>query len=247
MAFITPHSCVSLCICVCKDKNRDSVRKSWSNLSMPLTTPPLTTPPLATPPLTTPTANMSRSPQKQQSGVTAPSPGRPPQREKPSPRPSTPKQLWSSSGGDVGNLRPSRTVPEGLSLCLIGPQSAGGPEGDHGGLTPSQPHPQTLGQSRASPNTECVGSPTAQRPTAVTTDAEDAVRILAEKRRQAREQREREEEQREREEEERQVKEKIRREEDERREVEERRQKQREEESRKKEEAERVRTERETL
>ncbi|XP_042156487.1 ensconsin [Oncorhynchus tshawytscha] len=129
------------------DKNRDSVRKSWSNLSMPLTTPPLTTPPL-----TTPTDKMSRSPRKQQSRVTAPSPGRPPQREKPPPRPSTPKQLWSSSGGDVGNLRPSRTVPEGLSLCLIGPQAAGGPEGDHES-DPSQPHPPTLGQSRASPST----------------------------------------------------------------------------------------------
>ncbi|XP_031656520.1 ensconsin-like isoform X1 [Oncorhynchus kisutch] len=124
------------------DKNRDSVRKSWSNLSMPLTTPPLTTPPL-----TTPTDKMSRSPRKQQSRVTAPSPGRPPQREKPSPRPSTPKQLWSSSGGMWGTSGPVGRCQEGLSLCLIGPQAAGGPEGDHGGLTPSQPHPQTLGQS----------------------------------------------------------------------------------------------------
>ncbi|XP_045551456.1 ensconsin isoform X8 [Salmo salar] len=62
------------------DKHKDFVRKSWSNLSLPLTTPPLTTPPLTTPPLTTPTAKRFRSPGKQQSSVTAPSPGRPPQK-----------------------------------------------------------------------------------------------------------------------------------------------------------------------
>ena len=43
---------------------------------------------------------------------------------------------------------------------------------------------------------ECVGSPPAHKPSAGTTDAEEATRILAEKRRQAREQREREEEER---------------------------------------------------
>lgn len=192
------------------DKHKDFVRKSWSNLSLPLTTPPLTTPPLTTPPLTTPTAKRFRSPGKQQSSVTAPSPGRPPQKlslppsrppQKLSPRPSTPKQLRSPIGEDLGNLRPSRTVPE--SLSLIGLQ-AGGPERDQGAMTPSQPRPQSLGQPKASTDTkdtlsavsESVGSSQAHKPTAGTTDPEEATRVLAEKRRQAREQRERGEERR---------------------------------------------------
>uniref|UniRef100_A0A8K9UYY7 Ensconsin-like n=1 Tax=Oncorhynchus mykiss TaxID=8022 RepID=A0A8K9UYY7_ONCMY len=189
------------------DKHKDFVRKSWSNLSLPLTTPPLTTPPL-----TTPTAKRFRSPGKQQSRVTAPSPGRPPQKlslppsrppEKLSPRPSTPKQLRSPRGEDLGNLRPSRTVPE--SLSLIGLQ-AGGPEGDQGAVTPSQPRPQSLGQPKACPSTdtkdtlssvsESVGSSPAHKSTTGTTDPEEATRVLAEKRRQAREQRERGEERR---------------------------------------------------
>ncbi|XP_029598847.1 ensconsin isoform X2 [Salmo trutta] len=203
------------------DKHKDFVRKSWSNLSLPLTTPPLTTPPLTTPPLTTPTAKRFRSPGKQQSSVTAPSPGRPPQKlslspsrppqklslppsrppQKLSPRPSTPKQLRSPIGEDLGNLRPSRTVPE--SLSLIGLQ-AGGPERDQGAMTPSQPRPQSLGQPKASTDTkdtlsavsESVSSSPAHKPTAGTTDPEEATRVLAEKRRQAREQRERGEERR---------------------------------------------------
>uniref|UniRef100_A0A8C7F6X7 Ensconsin-like n=1 Tax=Oncorhynchus kisutch TaxID=8019 RepID=A0A8C7F6X7_ONCKI len=132
------------------DKHKDFIRKSWSNLSLPLTTPPLTTP----------TAKRFRSPGKQQSRVTPPSPGRTPQKlslppsrppQKLSPRPSTPKQLRSPSGEDLGNLRPSRTVPE--SLSLIGLQ-AGGPEGDQGAVTPSQPRPQSLGQPKACPSTD---------------------------------------------------------------------------------------------
>uniref|UniRef100_A0A4W5K1B7 Uncharacterized protein n=1 Tax=Hucho hucho TaxID=62062 RepID=A0A4W5K1B7_9TELE len=123
------------------DKHKDFVRKSWSNLSLPLTTLPLTTP----------TANRFRSPGKQQSRVTAPSPGRPPQKlslppSRPPQKLSTPKQLRSE---DLGNLRPSRTVPE--SLSLIGLQ-AGGPEGDQGAMTPYQPRPQSLGQPKTSPS-----------------------------------------------------------------------------------------------
>nr|XP_046146951.1 ensconsin-like isoform X6 [Oncorhynchus gorbuscha] len=250
------------------DKHKDFVRKSWSNLSLPL----------ATPPLTTPTDKRFRSPGKQQSRVTPPSPGRPPQKlslppyrppQKLSPRPSTPKQLRSPRGEDLGNLRPSRTVPE--SLSLIGLQ-AGGPEGDQGAVTPSQPRPQSLGQPKAFPSTdtkdtlsavsESVGSSPAHKSTAGTTDPEEATRVLAEKRRQAREQRERGEERRGIQEAERcgKAEERQRREEEEerrRREEEEERaqqereeaerlQKQREEEEcRQREDADRLRKERE--
>ncbi|XP_064865490.1 ensconsin [Oncorhynchus nerka] len=250
------------------DKHKDFVRKSWSNLSLPL----------ATPPLTTPTDKRFRSPGKQQSRVTPPSPGRPPQKlslppsrppQKLSPRPSTPKQLRSPSGEDLGNLRPSRTVPE--SLSLIGLQ-AGGPEGDQGAVTPSQPRPQSLGQPKACPSTdtkdtlsavsESVGSSPAHKSTAGTTDPEEATRVLAEKRRQAREQRERgeerrgiqeeaercgkaEERQRREEEEERRREEEEERAQQEREEAE-RQQKQREEEEcRQREDADRLRKERE--
>ncbi|XP_052327663.1 ensconsin-like isoform X4 [Oncorhynchus keta] len=251
------------------DKHKDFVRKSWSNLSLPL----------ATPPLTTPTDKKFRSPGKQQSRVTPPSPGRPPQKlslppsrppQKLSPRPSTPKQLRSPSGEDLGNLRPSRTVPE--SLSLIGLQ-ARGPEGDQGAVNPSQPRPQNLGQPKACPSTdtkdtfsavsESVGSSPAHKSTAGTTDPEEATRVLAEKRRQAREQRERGEERRgiqeeaercgkaeERQRREEEEEERRREEEEERaqqeREEAERQQKQREEEEcRQREDADRLRKERE--
>ncbi|XP_031692586.1 ensconsin [Oncorhynchus kisutch] len=235
------------------DKHKDFIRKSWSNLSLPLTTPPLTTP----------TAKRFRSPGKQQSRVTPPSPGRTPQKlslppsrppQKLSPRPSTPKQLRSPSGEDLGNLRPSRTVPE--SLSLIGLQ-AGGPEGDQGAVTPSQPRPQSLGQPKACPSTdtkdtlsavsESVGSSPAHKSTAGTTDPEEATRILAEKRRQAREQRERGEERRGiQEEAEREEEEEERRREEEERAQQEREEGRREkEECRQREDADRLRKERE--
>ncbi|XP_034143716.1 ensconsin isoform X4 [Esox lucius] len=216
------------------EKHKDFVRKSWTNLSLPLTTPPRNLPP----------AKRSQSPGKQQSRVTAPSPGRP--RQKPSPRPPPPKQLHSPSGEDVGNLRPSRVAPE--SFSLIGPQPGGGPEGDQAGLTPSpmQPRPQTQGQLKASLHTDtddttvnqCVDSPPAQRPTTGTTDPEEATRILAEKRRQAREQREKEEqERREQEEQERRGKEEMaRRKAEERQRREEEAQRQAEEKNRREEE-----------
>ncbi|XP_042177256.1 ensconsin isoform X2 [Oncorhynchus tshawytscha] len=251
------------------DKHKDFVRKSWSNLSLPLTTLPLTTP----------TAKRFRSPGKQQTRVTTPSPVRPPQKlslppsrppQKLSPRPSTPKQLRSPSGEDLGNLRPSRTVPE--SLSLIGLQ-AGGPEGDQGAVTPSQPRPQSLGHPKACPSTdtkdtlsavsESVGSSPAHKSTAGTTDPEEATRVLAEKRRQAREQRERgeerrgiqeeaercskaEERQRREEEEERRREEEEEERAQQEREEAERQQKQREEEEcRQREDADRLRKERE--
>ncbi|KAL0967122.1 hypothetical protein UPYG_G00248050 [Umbra pygmaea] len=215
----------------------------------------------------------SQSPGTNRSRAAAPSPGRM--------RPPTPRQLRTPD--DVGNIRPSRTVPE--SLSLIGLQTGGGPEGDHGSVTPSpsQPRPQTLGQTKASPNTETkdtlispnerVGSPPALRPTVGTSDPEEATRILAEKRRQAREQKEREDQerraqeeqerhsreelaQRKEEEKQRREQESLREEEKRRREEEEREQEEREEaqrqqkqreeeECRQKEELERQRVERE--
>ncbi|KAK1889299.1 Ensconsin [Dissostichus eleginoides] len=68
-------------------KDRDNVRKSWSNLSLPLA-----------PILTLPPNKRSSSPGKRNRKVTAPPPGRPPQK---SPgRPPTPKQLKSPGAED---------------------------------------------------------------------------------------------------------------------------------------------------
>ncbi|XP_034018061.1 ensconsin isoform X4 [Thalassophryne amazonica] len=237
-------------------KDQDFVRKSWSNLSFPLT-PVLTLPPKK---LSTSSCKLSK--------VTPPSPGRPPQKN--SGRPPTPKMLKSPSAEDPGNLRPLRITP------LLTTPTRSKEEGGEQLLSPLQPRPQPVGQNK----TKSVSTPPSQKPPAGITDPEEASRILSEKRRLAREQREREEEERRLQEEQariareemarrkaeermkreeeaqRQAEESRRKEEEERKAEEERLEKEREEaeraqkqkeeeESRQREEAERVRQERE--
>ncbi|XP_026175319.1 ensconsin isoform X1 [Mastacembelus armatus] len=168
-------------------KDRDNVRKSWSNLSLPLV-----------PILTLPPRQRSSSPVKKNNRLTAPSPGRPPQ--KPAGRPPTPKLLRSPGADDPGNIRPVRINPESPHP----PMPTGSQEKEEVQvLSPPQPRPQPLGQNKtpteqtpAAPTaaSESISGPAANKPTAGTTDPEEASRILSEKRRLAREQREREEE-----------------------------------------------------
>ncbi|XP_078146169.1 ensconsin [Centroberyx gerrardi] len=230
-----------------QQKDRDFARKSWSNLSLPLA-----------PALTLPPSKRSSSPGKKKSKVTAPSPGRPPQ--KTTGRPPTPKLLKSPGAEDPGNLRPVRVTPE--SPRPSPPPRAQGEEGEQV-LSPPQPRPQPLGQNKTSTEettpatpaaaSESISSPPAHKPSAGTTDPEEASRILAEKRRLAREQREREEEQRRLHEEQerlakeemarRKAEERAKREEEAQRQAEERKMKEEEEE--RKAEEERLQKERE--
>ncbi|XP_063350839.1 ensconsin isoform X2 [Pelmatolapia mariae] len=223
-----------------RQKDRDIVRKSWSNLTLPLA-----------PVLSLPPSKRSSSPIKKSGKVTAPSPGRPPQ--KPVGRPPTPKLLKSPGAEDPGNLRPVRITPESSHPST----PTRGEEDDEQVLSPPQPRPQPLGQNKSSneqtATSESVSSPPAHKPSAGTTDPEEASRILAEKRRLAREQREREEEERRQQEEQarlakeelarRKAEERARREEEAQRQAEERRKKEEEEE--RKAEEERLRKERE--
>ncbi|XP_037305264.2 ensconsin isoform X3 [Pungitius pungitius] len=174
-----------------QQKDPDHVRKSWSNLSLPLA-----------PIFTLPPRKRSSSPGKKGRKGTAPSPGRPPQK---SPgRPPTPKLLKSPGADDPGNLRPFRVTPES-------PQPTKAPKEEEEGqvLGPLQPRPQPVGQNRTSSEqsapaaSESASSPPAHKPSAGTTDPGEASRILAENRRLAREQREREEEERKQQEEQR--------------------------------------------
>ncbi|XP_031582035.1 ensconsin isoform X3 [Oreochromis aureus] len=223
-----------------RQKDRDNVRKSWSNLTLPFA-----------PVLSLPPSKRSSSPIKKSGKVTAPSPGRPPQ--KPVGRPPTPKLLKSPGAEDPGNLRPVRITPESSHPST----PTRGEEDDEQVLSPPQPRPQPLGQNKSSneqtATSESVSSPPAHKPSAGTTDPEEASRILAEKRRLAREQREREEEERRQQEEQarlakeelarRKAEERARREEEAQRQAEERRKKEEEEE--RKAEEERLRKERE--
>ncbi|CAI5683555.1 ensconsin isoform X8 [Oreochromis niloticus] len=223
-----------------RQKDRDNVRKSWSNLTLPFA-----------PVLSLPPSKRSSSPIKKSGKVTAPSPGRPPQ--KPVGRPPTPKLLKSPGAEDPGNLRPVRITPESSHPST----PTRGEEDDEQVLSPPQPRPQPLGQNKSSneqtATSESVSSPPAHKPSAGTTDPEEASRILAEKRRLAREQREREEEERRQQEEQarlakeelarRKAEERARREEEAQRQAEERRRKEEEEE--RKAEEERLRKERE--
>ncbi|XP_034384086.1 ensconsin isoform X2 [Cyclopterus lumpus] len=176
-----------------QQKYRDNVRKSWSNLSLPLA-PFFTLPPKMRP----------TSPGKKNRKGTAPSPGRPPQ--KPAGRPSTPKLLKSPGADDPGNFRPFRVTPESLQ-----PTRAPDGSGEEQVLGPLQPRPQPLGQNKTSSEqtapaaSERISSPPAYKPSAGTTDPEEASRILAENRRLARGQREREEEERKQQEEQRRL------------------------------------------
>ncbi|XP_062406586.1 ensconsin [Sardina pilchardus] len=225
---------------------KEYVRKSWSNLSLPLGSQPLLSGPQQ------PRAKRNQSPGSQPSRTKAPSPARSSTSSKKPPTPKhlrSPGQEHSASTPPLspGNLRPSRTMPE-----LYRAAEEDGAEGE------------------AKEATSPVKS-------AGTTDPEEASRLLAEKRRQAREQREREEEERRLQEEaerrsreemaRRKAEERVRREEEEKKREEERRlqeeeerkaqaekereeaerlQKQREaEEARQREETERLRQERE--
>ncbi|KAM9704387.1 uncharacterized protein map7b isoform 3-T3 [Menidia menidia] len=161
-------------------KERDHVRKSWSNLSLPLA-----------PILTLPPSKHTSSSGKKKSKVTAPPPGRPPQ--KVAGRPPTPKMLKSPGSEDPGNLRPVRITPESSQPSTPTKVQE---EEEEQVLSPPQPRPQPLGQNKTVTDPESASSSPAQKPSAGTTDPEEASRILSEKRRLAREQREREEEER---------------------------------------------------
>ncbi|XP_041951779.1 ensconsin [Alosa sapidissima] len=227
---------------------KEYVRKSWSNLSLPLGSQPLLSGPQQ------PRAKRTQSPGTQPCRTKAPSPAR--SSLKSSQKPPTPKHLRSPGQEhsaatpplSPGNLRPSRTMPE-----LYRAAEEDDAEGE--------------AKEATSPAVKSAG----------TTDPEEASRLLAEKRRQAREQREREEEERRLQEEaerrsreemaRRKAEERVRREEEEKKREEERRlqeeeerkaqaekereeaerlQKQREaEDARQREEAERLRQERE--
>ncbi|KAM9782742.1 uncharacterized protein map7b [Neosynchiropus ocellatus] len=221
-----------------KPKKNEHVRKSWSNLTLPLT-----------PILSLPPTKRSSSPSKRHSKATSPSPGRPTQRV--TGRPPTPKLVKTPAAEDPGNLRPVKISPEGTP----NPQ-----EEEEQVLSPPLPRPQPLGQNKSSaestpvstPASEVASSPSAHKPSAGTTDPEEASRILAEKRRLAREQREKEEEERRQQEEQarlareeisrRQAEERAKREEEAQRLAEEKRIKEEEE---KRAEEERVEKERE--
>ncbi|XP_028809001.1 ensconsin isoform X10 [Denticeps clupeoides] len=242
----------------CPKQQKDYVRKSWSNLSFP------TQPTLSTKPPTQTKTKRARSPGGQLGRSTAPSPGRPP--SKPSQKTPILKPAKPPEEG-----RPSVTPPSSPVDAL--PSTSGNPPFSPGNLRPTWSAPESSqeeeeekareGEEKEPPKAEPIVR------SAGTTDPEEATRLLAEKRRQAREQREKEEEERRQQEEaerrsreemaRRKAEERTRREEDARRQEEERRaeeerereealrlQKQREaEEARQREEAERLRQERE--
>ncbi|XP_067227381.1 ensconsin isoform X2 [Chanodichthys erythropterus] len=253
-------------------KDKDYVRKSWSNLSYP------------TPSLSLFTPKRSPSPVSQRSRATNPSPNRGstakssqktpnPKKSRSPPPPASIPLSPSNPSLLAGNLRPNRVTSESPRVT---PEREGAKKED---VEPPKIEPETPA-TKPEPSAEGSGSSPTARPSAGTTDPEEASRLLAEKRRQAREQREREEEEKrqqevaerrsreemarrkaeeraKREEEaQRQAEEKKRREEEEKRLEEERAQREREEaerlqrqkeeeEARQKEEAERLRLERE--
>uniref|UniRef100_A0A3P8SHP9 Microtubule-associated protein 7a n=1 Tax=Amphiprion percula TaxID=161767 RepID=A0A3P8SHP9_AMPPE len=226
-----------------QQKDRDNVRKSWSNLSLPLA-----------PVLSLPPTKRSASPAKKSGRVAAPPPGRPPQK---SARPPTPKLLKSPGAEDPGNLRPVRISPESSDPST---PTRTRQDDEEQVLSPPVPRPQPLGQNKTSTEAavgENISSPPAHKPSAGTTDPEEASRILAEKRRLAREQREKEEEERRQQEEQarlareemarRKAEERARREEEVQRQAEERRRKEEEEKKAEEEELQKEREEAERL
>ncbi|XP_077593241.1 ensconsin isoform X2 [Stigmatopora nigra] len=212
-------------------KNRDSVRKSWSNLSLPLG-----------PALTLPLKIRSSSPLKREAKMMVPSPGRPPQKtEARPPTPRTPKGLGAE---DPGNLRPDKSRE-------AGDEGVPAPDGVAGGQS-AWARAGVWGRFLTAGWT-WLPDAAGPKPCAGTTDAEEAGRILAEKRRLVRRQREREEEERHRQEQKarlaqeemarRKAEERVRREEEARLKEEEDRLK--EEEAHKRAEEERLQRERE--
>ncbi|XP_067301699.1 ensconsin isoform X2 [Pseudorasbora parva] len=253
-------------------KDKDYVRKSWSNLSYP------------TPSLSLFTPKRSPSPVSHRSRVANPSPNRgstaKPSQKTPNPKkprsPPPPASIPLSPSNPSllpGNLRPNRVTSESPRVT---PEKEGSKKED---VEPPKIEPEALA-TKPEPSAEGSGSSPTARPSAGTTDPEEASRLLAEKRRQAREQREREEEEKRQQEEaerrsreemarrkaeerakreeeaQRQAEEKKRQEEEEKRLEEEKAQREREEaerlqrqkeeeEARQREEAERLRLERE--
>ncbi|XP_051515503.1 ensconsin isoform X2 [Myxocyprinus asiaticus] len=172
-------------------KDKDNVRKSWSNLSYP------------TPSLTPFTPKRAPSPVSNCSRVTNPSPNRtsttkPPQKtpnpkKSRSPPPPASMPLFPSNPSLMpGSLRSNRVAPESPRVA---PEGEGGKKEEQG---PNSNPPKTEPEAPATKPepTAGTGSPSSARPSAGTTDPEEASRLLAEKRRQARDQREREEEER---------------------------------------------------
>ncbi|XP_057175798.1 ensconsin isoform X7 [Triplophysa rosa] len=173
-------------------KDKDNVRKSWSNLSYPTPTLSLFTPKRAP----SPGGNRSRvtNPSPNRSSTTKPSQKSHNPKKSRSPTPPASMHLSASNPSlSPGNLRPNRVTPESPR---VSPEGEGGKKGET--LTSADP-PKTKPETpvtKPEPSAESAGSPPSVRPYAGTTDPEEASRLLAEKRRQAREQREREEEER---------------------------------------------------
>ncbi|XP_036405597.1 ensconsin [Megalops cyprinoides] len=179
-----------------REKEKNYMRKSWSNLS---TSTPAD-------------GKRSQSLGNQRSRVKAPSPVRTTQ--KPHPRPPTPKQVKAppqppppppaeevpspSLPLSPGNVRPVRAVEESPREE---PEEGEG-KGEET-QAPDRPNPESATPAKEPPSdsvqaSRSVATPPAAmgKPSAGTTDPEEATRLLAEKRRQAREQKEREEEER---------------------------------------------------
>ncbi|CAM4676127.1 unnamed protein product [Leuciscus chuanchicus] len=226
-------------------KDKDYVRKSWSNLSYP------------TPSLSLFTPKRSPSPVSDRSRVTNPSPNRGstakpsqktfnPKKSRSPPPPASIPLSPSNPSLLPGNLRPNRVTSESLRVT---PEREGGKKED---VEPPKIEPEAPA-TKPEPSAEGSGSSPTARPSAGTTDPEEASRLLAEKRRQAREQREREEEEKRQQEEaerrsreemaRRKAEERAKREEEAQRQAEEK--KRREEEKEKRLEEERAQRERE--
>ncbi|XP_026108378.1 ensconsin-like isoform X2 [Carassius auratus] len=166
-------------------KDKDNVRKSWSNLSYPTSSLSLFTP------------KRSPSPAGHRCRVTNPSPTRgstkplqktPNLKKSRSPPPPTSIPLSPSNpSSSPGNLRPNRVTSESPRVT---PEGEGAKKED---VEPPKVKPEAP-TTKSEPSPESSGSSPTTRPSAGTTDPEEASRLLAEKRRQAREQREREEE-----------------------------------------------------
>ncbi|XP_046725743.1 ensconsin isoform X3 [Silurus meridionalis] len=193
-------------------KDKDYVRKSWSNLSCP------------TPNLSIATTKRAPSPGSQRVKCSQPSPTRispkPPQKSpmskrSRSPPPSSIHLSPSNPSLLPGNLRPSRVTSESPSVSLEDEkpsqlnevvkreETEGSREEDEEAGQKKKEQSESPAKAAAeitwkveTNGVERVLSPPGARPSAGTTDPEEASRLMAEKRRQAREQREREEEER---------------------------------------------------
>ncbi|XP_016354238.1 ensconsin isoform X8 [Sinocyclocheilus anshuiensis] len=214
-------------------KDKDNVRKSWSNLSYPTTSLSLFTPKRSPSPVgyrsrvTNPSLNR---------GSTKPHQKTPNPKKSRSPPPPTSIPLSPSNPSlSPGNLRPNRVTSESPRVT---PEGEGAKKED---VEPPKIEPEAP-TTKSEPSPESSGSSPTTRPSAGTTDPEEASRLLAEKRRQAREQREREEEEKRRQEEaERRSREEMaRRKAEERAKREEEAQRQAEEKKRREEEAKRL-------